>query len=331
VVTSGTFNGHAFTEAVLRQLVETYNFAAQPAPIKLTHADKQGPSAGWVKGLRLGEFTPPGQARPRKALMATLAPNDLGRAKVKSGEYLMRSIEAWPPTHPSNPTPGKWNFKALALLGNDSPACPNLGPLTLAEDASEVEVAVLALALDDESPNPGGTLPPASEGAATMLTAEQQAALDKAAATEKTNADLTKKNADLEAKLAAQTLATDTATVKASLEGLVKESKITPAQAITLAAVMLALPSEGEVNLADGKPMKPREALLAALAEGSAHNLKDPLRVPGKAPAELAAGAKGNKSKAMSDLVDKFKKEGKTHADAVACAAQELDKPDTAE
>lgn len=324
VVTSGTFNGHRFTEAVLKELVETYNPSAQPAPIKLTHADKQGPAAGWVKALRLGEFTPPGQAKPKKALLATLAPNDLGRAKVKSGEFLMRSIEAWPPTHPSNPTPGKWNFKALALLGTDSPACPNLGPLQLAEDASEVEVPVLALGLDDESPNPGGPQPPALKGTAMALTPEQQAALDKAPATEAALAEATKKNTELEAKLAAQTLAVDTAAVKASLAELVKASKLTPAQADTLAPVLLALPADAEVKLADGKSAKPREVLLSVLEEGAAHGLKARLKVPGKDPVEMAA-TKGGKSKAMAELVDKYKAAGKSHADAVACAAQDLD------
>ncbi|WP_257311123.1 hypothetical protein [Geothrix fuzhouensis] len=326
VVTSGIFNGHTFTEAVLRELVETYNFAAQPAPIKITHADKESPAAGWVKALRLGEFTPPGQTKPRKALLATLAPNDLGRAKVKSGEFLMRSIEAWPPTHPSNPTPGKWNFKALALLGTDSPACPNLGPLQLAENASEVEVPVLALGLDDEAlPNPGGPQPPASQGAAMALTPEQQAALDKAAVTETALAEATKKTAELEARLAAQTLEHDNATVKLSLAELVKDSKLTPAQAEVLAPVLLALPAEGEVKLADGKSAKPREALLAVLAEGAAHGLKAPLKVPGKPPVELASKAKGDRSKEMAALVDKYESAGKTHADAVACAAQDLD------
>ena len=326
VVTSGVFNGHRFTEAVLRELVETYNFAAQPAPIKLTHADRQGPAAGWVKALRLGEFTPPGQSKPKKALLATLAPNDLGRAKVKSGEFLMRSIEAWPPTHPSNPTPGKWNFKALALLGTDSPACPNLGPLQLAEDALEVEVPVLALGLDDESlPNPGGPQPPALKGTAMELTPEQKAALEKAPATEAALAEAQKKNADLEAKLATQALTHDTSVVKASLAELVKDAKLTPAQAEVLAPVLLALPAEGEVKLADGKTAKPREVLMAVLSEGAAHGLKTPLKVPGKPPVELAAG-KGGKSKAMAELVDKYKASGKSHADAVACAAQDLDK-----
>lgn len=324
VVTSGTFNGHVFTETVLREMVETYNFAAQPAPIKLTHADKQGPAAGWVKALRLGEFTPPGKAKPRKALLATLAPNELGRAKVQSGEFLMRSIEAWPPTHPSNPTPGKWNFKALALLGNDSPACPNLGPLQLAEDAGDVEVPVLALGLDEESPNPGGPQPPALKGTAMELTPEQKAALEKAPATEAALAEAQKKNTELEAKLAAQTLAADTAAVKASLDGLVKDTKLTPAQAQVLAPVLLSLPAAGEVKLADGKSATPREALLSVLGELKGHGLKDRLRVPGQAPVELAAG-KGGKAKAMEEAVTKLKAGGMGHAEAVAKAAQDLD------
>ncbi|MDR3684770.1 MAG: hypothetical protein P4L11_13665 [Geothrix sp.] len=324
VVTSGVHNGHPLGEAELKQMVDTYNPTAQPAPIKLTHADKQGPSAGWVKSLRLGEFTPPGQTKPRKALLATLAPTAHGREKVRSGDFLMRSIEAWPPMHPSNPTPGKWNFKALALLGNDSPACPNLGPLQLADDASEVEVPVLALGLDGESPNPGGPQPPASQGAAMELTPEQKAALDKAPATEAALAEATRKNTELEAQLSALALANDTATVKSSLDALVKDSKLTPAQAASLAPVLLALPADGEVQLAEGKKAKPREVLLAVLTEGPAHKLKDRLPVPSGSPVELAAG-KGGKAKAFQAAVEKHKAAGKSHADAVAQAAKDLD------
>ena len=326
VVTSGTFNGHVFDEAALREMVETYNPAAQPAPVKLTHADKEGPAAGWVKSLRLGDFTPPGQAKPRKALFATLSLTEHGRTKVKSGEYLMRSIEAWPRNHPSNPTPGKWNYKGLALLGNDSPGCPNLGPLHLAEDASDLEVPVLLAAQEADPLTPGGKQPPATdEGAAMPLTPEQQAALDKAADIEKALAEATKKNADLEARLAAQALDADKATVKASLDGLVKDGKLTPAQAASLTPVLLALPASAEVQLAEGKTGKVREILLAHLAEGKGHGLKTPLQVPGKAPVELAAGDRGARSKRMAELVDQYKAKGKSHADAVACAAKDLD------
>ena len=326
VVTSGTFNGHVFDEVALREMVETYNPAAQPAPVKLTHADKEGPAAGWVKSLRLGEFTPPGQTKPRKALFATLSLTEHGRAKVKSGEFLMRSIEAWPRNHPSNPTPGKWNYKGLALLGNDSPGCPNLGPLHLAEDASDLEVPVLLAVQEGDSSHPGGKQPPATdEGAAMPLTPEQQAALDKAAENEKALAEATQKNAELEARLAAQALEADKATVTASLDGLVKDSKLTPAQAASLAPVLLALPANAEVQLAEGKTGKAREVLLAHLAEGKGHGLKTPLKVPGQAPAELAAGDRGSKAKRMAELVDQYKAKGKSHADAVACAAKDLD------
>ncbi len=318
VLLAGTWNGHPLDEAALREMVETYNPDAQPAPLKLTHKDAQGPALGWVKALRLGTYTPPGQRRPRTTLFARLEPTDLAREKVRCGEFRLKSIEAWPRGHPSNPTPGKWHFKALALLGSDSPGCPNLGPLELSE-APEIETPVLALDLNHSD----GDTPSHPHGAG--MTPEEQAALEKkAAALEAQSKDLETQKRELEARLAAKEREVQAGLVQARLDGLVKDAKLTPAQATLAKPVLLSLPVEGEVHLAEGKKATPREALFSLLEGLQGHGLGRALPVPHTAAAELAAQG-GDKAKAMDALVAKHKAAGKSHDEAVSLAAGELE------
>lgn len=314
VLLAGTWNGHPLGEAALREMVETYNPDAQPAPLKLTHQDLQGSALGWVKALRLGDFTPPGRSRPQRTLFARLEPTDLAREKVRSGEFRMKSIEAWPPSHPSNPTPGKWHFKALALLGSDSPGCPNLGPLELSE-APEIETPVLVLALEPLLTSSGSTPHPLH---GESMTPESQAALEKKAA------DLEAVRKDLEAKLAAKERELQSGQIQSRLDGLVKDAKLTPAQVALAKPVLLSLPAEGEVHLSEGRTATPREALFRLLEGLQGHGLGKALDLPQSAIAELAAQG-GDKGKTLDALVAKHKACGKTHDEAVSLAVSELE------
>lgn len=312
ILTPGIHNGHPLGLAQIQELVETYNPQAQPAPLKLTHADAQKEAYGWIKSLRTGPYTPPGHTKPVTALFATLSPTEAGRQANRSGGYRMKSLEAWPPTHPSNPTPGRWHLKALALLGSDSPACPNLGPLELSADPVDAETPVLIL--QDTTPTPSGDPSPTPQGGS--MTPEEKAQLDQATA----------KNKELMAQLAAQKTANDTTALKGKLDSLVQAKKISPAQAAILLPVLLSLPEEGAVKLAEGKEVAPREALLSALeANGELKIFKRP-DVPGTTPVELAAG---DTTKAMEAAVAKHKAAGKPHAEAVALAAKEVDQAKT--
>lgn len=310
ILTPGVHNGHPLGLDQIKDLVETYNPQAQPAPIKLTHADKQKEAYGWVKSLRMGPYTPAGQGKPVTALFATLNPTDAGRQANRSGGYRMKSLEAWPPTHPSNPTPGRWHLKALALLGSDSPACPNLGPLELSADGEDTETPVLLLQADP-NPNPGGVEPPPTEGGA--MTPEEKARLETAEA----------KNKELEARLASQDQANQQAQVQTRLDGLVQAGKLTPAQATAYKPILLNLSADGTVTLAEGKTATPREALFLQLEAQAGHGLFKGLRIPAEAPVELAD--QDAKTKAMNDAVEKHKAAGKSHAEAVSLAAKEVD------
>lgn len=159
VLIPGKWNGHNLSLAALEQMVETYNPDAQPAPIKRTHEDKGAP-LGWVSSIRVGDYTPPGKKKSVKALFAKFPMTPALRSAIQEG-YRMKSIEAWPPGHTNNPSAGKWHFKGFAALGSESPACPNLSPLQLSDEGSEVEVPVVSLA---EDPDPAtGALPAPSE------------------------------------------------------------------------------------------------------------------------------------------------------------------------
>lgn len=319
VLIPGVHNGHPLDEAALREMVETYNPEAQPAPIKLTHAERQTAAYGWVKGLRVGSFTPPGQTVPRVALFAQLEPTEAGRKAVQSGGYRMKSLEAWPKNHPSNPTPGRWNFRALALLGGDSPACPNLGPLTLAAEDAVTETPVLVLQADD-TPNHGGSEPPQKGDPMDPkeLAALQARAVQDAAA----NVTLQAQVAELTAKLDATQKAQEKAVVQAGLDGLVKENKLTPAQANLALPILLSVPASGVVALAEGKTATPREALLQLLGGLNGHGLTTPSGVPHTTPVALSSDSPD--SKAFDQAVQKHLATGKTYPEAMELAARDL-------
>ncbi len=320
ILVGGRWNGHPLDLAAMEELVATYNPEAQPAPIKLTHQEVKDEAKkkayGWVKRLRLGDWTPPGAKAAVKTLFATLAFTDEGRQAVQSGAYRMKSLEAWPREHPSNPTPGKWTFRALALLGAESPGCPNLTPLTLAAGEEDIETPVLILQADD-TPNPGGHQPPQK---ADPMDPNELAALQ-AKATE--NAALHNQVAELTAKLAATAKAQETATIQTRLDGLLKEGKLTPAQVALAAPIALSLADEGVVTLAEGKTSTPRAAFFQLLEGLETHGLLTPSGAPATRPAALAA----EDQKAFSAAVQKHVDAGKPYDQAVELAARELDTP----
>jgi len=151
------------------------------------------------------------------------------------------------------------------------------------------------------------------------LTPQEQAALDEAQTTKAQNKELL-------AKLEAQTQATASASVQTRLDGLVQAKKVTPAAAAILKPVLLALPVEGEVQLAEGKKATPREALLSVLDSLGTLGVFKGIQIPGETPVELAVG---DAKKAMEAAVAKHKAAGKPHAEAVALAAKEVDQAST--
>ncbi|HEY9835417.1 MAG TPA: hypothetical protein V6D27_00755 [Vampirovibrionales bacterium] len=52
---------------------------------------------------------------------------------IKEGRIVDRSASFYPPDSPSNPTPGKWSLRHVALLGRTPPAVKGMSALSLAE------------------------------------------------------------------------------------------------------------------------------------------------------------------------------------------------------
>lgn len=311
ILVGGRWNGHPLDLAAMEEMVATYNPEAQPGPIKLTHAEDQARAYGWVKALRIGDWIPPGAKKAVKTLFATLSFTDEGRQAVSSGAYRMRSLEAWPRNHPSNPTPGKWHFRALALLGAESPGCPNLSPLTLSAGDEDIETPVLVLQAD--TPNQGGSEPP-THGEAMTLTPEQVAKLQADAAK---TPELENQLALLKAQLADQ----ETANIQTRLDGLVTAGKLTPAQAALAKPVLLSVPTVGVVALAEGQTTTPRNALWQLLEAVNGHGLLDSKQVPHTPPAKLAAGD----PKAFNVAVQKHVDAGKPYPEALELAARDIE------
>lgn len=318
ILVGGKWNGHPLDLAAMEEMVATYNPQAQPAPIKLTHAEvsteDQKKAYGWVKSLRIGDWTPPGLKSPVKTLFAKLCLTDEGRQAVQSGAYRMKSIEAWPKAHPSNPTPGKWNFRALALLGAESPGCPNLTPLTLSAGDDEPETPVLVLQADS-TPTPGGHEPPQK---GDPMDPDKLAALQAQADLVPT---LKAQLSEATAKLATQAKVAEETAVQLQVDGLVKDGKLIPAFAQVAKQVLLSVPDEGIVTLAEGKTTTPRAALLSLLEGQAGHGLLKPGEVPSTVPAQL----KADDQKAFDAAVRKHVDAGKAYPEAVELAARELD------
>ena len=321
VLIPGRWNGTPLSLSILEELVRTYNPSAQPAPIKQTHEDK-GAALGWVDGLSLQDWVPPGQTKPRKALFARFKVNDALR-KAKADGYLMKSVELWPPDHGNSPTRGRWHFKGLALLGAESPACPNLTPLSFADQDQEIEIPVLLLADEGPSPQPGGPRPPLSKGD-SVETKTTPTPADLEAANQRAQEAETRAK-DLEIRLANQAKEADQAKVIARLDGLVQAKKLVPAQKASLLPVLLALDGkETTISLANGTAISPREALFQQLEGLQGHNLDTRAQVPGGPSQEQIDLASKAKNKAFDNKVNEYIKAGKSRREALQMACKEF-------
>lgn len=118
-----------FSEADLRQVVESYDPAKHEAPLVLGHPKHDDPAHGWVGALQFSDG----------ALRA--GPKDVTpelKALVDSKQFKHLSASLYSPQAPGNPTPGKWYLRHLGFLGAFPPAVKGLAPITLADDEQGV-------------------------------------------------------------------------------------------------------------------------------------------------------------------------------------------------
>ncbi|WP_262880222.1 peptidase [Pseudomonas paralcaligenes] len=102
-----------FTEAILREIVETYDPTLHEAPLVIGHPKLNAPAYGWAKGLEVRDgmlFAEPHQVVPEFA--------EAANRKM----YKKRSASVYLPDSPGNPTPGKHYLRHIGFLGAMPPA-----------------------------------------------------------------------------------------------------------------------------------------------------------------------------------------------------------------
>ena len=102
-----------FTEAILQEIVETYDPALHEAPLVIGHPKLNGPAYGWAKSLEMRDgmlFAEPHQVVPEFA--------EAANRKM----YKKRSASVYLPDSPGNPVPGKHYLRHIGFLGAMPPA-----------------------------------------------------------------------------------------------------------------------------------------------------------------------------------------------------------------
>lgn len=102
-----------FTEAILREIVETYDPSLHEAPLVIGHPKLSAPAYGWAKSLDVRDgmlFAEPHQVVPEFA------------EAVNRRMYKKRSASVYLPDSPGNPVPGKYYLRHIGFLGAMPPA-----------------------------------------------------------------------------------------------------------------------------------------------------------------------------------------------------------------
>lgn len=124
-----------FSEADLDGIVKRYSPGTHEAPAVIGHPQTDQPAYGWAERL----------SRDGEVLWVKLRAVAAEFADwVRQGWYTKISAAFYPPTDPSNPTPGHWYLKHVGFLGAAPPAVKGLPPVQLAgaETAATFEEAM---------------------------------------------------------------------------------------------------------------------------------------------------------------------------------------------
>jgi hypothetical protein len=260
VLYPGKYNDLQFTAAMLKEMVETFNPKAEACPVKIGH---EGPDTqaelSQVREVKIDRCTLTNGRTVDTCLWVRMTRTP--EALASQTKYRKTSIEAWPPTHQSNPSPGKWNLKGLAFLGAAAPAVPNLPATKLSASTGAIVMTL--------TPNEIAELQAKAETQTVSLAAAGQEALK-----------LRRENEALGLQLSAQKKASHAAEIKAEIGNL--SAKLLPAQMELAEAVALALDSDEPTVALSGTdtPVSPRACFLSLLEGMKDHGLTDPLNVP---------------------------------------------------
>ena len=118
------------TEQDVIDCAECYDPQLHEAPLVFGHPKTDDPAFGWVKNLQSSDG----------ALSADFSDVDEGAKElVRAKKFKHVSASFYPPTHPSNPVPGKWYLRHVGLLGAMPPSVKGLGAVSFSDADGCVE------------------------------------------------------------------------------------------------------------------------------------------------------------------------------------------------
>jgi hypothetical protein len=120
---------HVFSNSDLEEIAAGYNPAVREAPLCVGHPASNLPSYGWVSTL-LAKDHPDGFKRLE---MDTRDVEPQFAEMVGFRRFPKRSAAFYHPSHPANPTPGKWYLRHVAFLGAQPPAVAGLKDIQFSE------------------------------------------------------------------------------------------------------------------------------------------------------------------------------------------------------
>ncbi len=125
----GTFvanDGRKMTisDAVINELIETYDPAVFSAPIVVGHPKTDSPAFGHVHAL--------GKTGEKLQVTKSEVTPEFATAAIADKRYNKISIKMFLPDSPANPKPGKHYLQHVGFLGGMPPAVPGLEPVALA-------------------------------------------------------------------------------------------------------------------------------------------------------------------------------------------------------
>lgn len=115
---------YCFSPRDIAATASAYDPARFAAPLVIGHpaSDASSPAHGWIKRLTVDAAG---------ALVATVEQVSATlKTLIKAGSYRHLSASFWPPTHPSNPSPGVFSLRHVGALGASPPAVRGLSDLT---------------------------------------------------------------------------------------------------------------------------------------------------------------------------------------------------------
>lgn len=125
-----------FSEAQLQGAADSYDPAADPAPLVVGHPRLDHPAYGWVKGLAFEDGHLVAEADPEKLEPAFAE-------AVRAGRYPKVSARFYLPGSKHNPKPGSLYLKHVGFLGAAAPGVKGLGTVSFAEEEERGLVTVV--------------------------------------------------------------------------------------------------------------------------------------------------------------------------------------------